>query len=325
MSSQIDASVMLGDPAVFQTSLPLPGRRQGKVRDIYTIAASDGPVSGGPRVLIIATDRISAFDVVMPTPVPGKGRLLTEISVRWFEFIRSLNVVSDHLLSTDPADVPGLSADDRAAIEGRMMLGRAAKVVPVEFVVRGYLAGSGWVEYQQSQSVCGIKLPAGLRQCDKLPQPIFTPATKADVGHDENIDFDKACVIAGRDVMTRLRDVSITIYAAASKFAESRGIILADTKFEFGYALDATGHATDELILIDEVLTPDSSRFWPADEYQPGRDQNSFDKQYVRNYLLRLVKAGQWNKQPPGPPLPEEIVRNTLARYVEARDRLFGR
>jgi phosphoribosylaminoimidazole-succinocarboxamide synthase len=205
-----------------------------------------------------------------------------------------------------------------------MMLGRAAQVIPVEFVVRGYLAGSGWVEYQQSQTVCGIKLPAGLKQCQQLPEPIFTPATKADVGHDENIDFERACAIAGRDVMTRLRSVSLKIYASAAEHARTRGIILADTKFEFGYALDAKGQPTQEIILIDEVLTPDSSRFWPAEEYAPGRDQNSFDKQYVRNYLLELVKQKKWAKQPPGPPLPEEIVHNTLARYREAKDRLFG-
>jgi phosphoribosylaminoimidazole-succinocarboxamide synthase len=307
--------------AVFETHLPLPGRRQGKVRDIYQIPA----VQGQPgRVLIVASDRISAFDVVMPTPISGKGRILTEISLQWFDFVRNLNIVPDHLISADANDIGGLSKPDRASIQGRMMLARAAKVVPIECVVRGYLAGSGWVEYKQSQTVCGIKLPAGLRQCDRLPEPIFTPATKAEVGHDENIDFDKACEIAGREVMTRLRDFSLEIYNAAARHAEGRGIILADTKFEFGWSLDASGRPTSELILIDEVLTPDSSRFWPADEYQPGRDQNSFDKQYLRNYLLELVAAGKWHKQPPGPELPEAVVRNTLARYVEAKDRLFG-
>jgi len=308
--------------AVFQTDLPLSGRRQGKVRDIYSVppAAAGQP----PRMLIIASDRISAFDVVMPTPIPGKGKLLTEISLKWFEFIRSRRIVADHLLSSDPADVPGLNAAQRTQLEGRMMLTRAAKVVPIECVVRGYLAGSGWVEYKQSQTVCGIKLPAGLRQCDRLPEPIFTPATKEDVGHDENIDFERACSIAGRDVMTKLRDISLGIYSDAAKHSESRGIILADTKFEFGWALDQKGNPTSELILIDEVLTPDSSRFWPADEYQPGRDQNSFDKQYLRNYLLELVAAGTWHKQPPGPELPQHIVQNTLAKYVDARDRLFA-
>jgi phosphoribosylaminoimidazole-succinocarboxamide synthase len=309
------------EQAVVETHLPLPDRRQGKVRDVYRVpATADAP----SRVLIVATDRISAFDVVMPTPIPGKGRLLTEISTRWFERIRAAGLIGDHLVSTDAADVPGLSADERRLIEGRMMLARSAEVVPIEFVVRGYLAGSGWVEYQQSQTVCGIKLPGGLRQSDRLPQPIFTPATKASVGHDENIDFERACEIAGRPLMQRLRDVSIAIYQLAAKHAEARGIILADTKFEFGYALDRAGKPTDELMLIDEALTPDSSRFWPADKYQPGRDQDSFDKQYVRNYLLELVKAGRWAKQPPGPELPDEVVRNTFARYQEARDRLFA-
>ncbi len=306
--------------AVFETRLPLPDRRQGKVRDIYRVPAQG---SEPERVLIIASDRISAFDVVMPTPIPGKGRILTQISTRWFELIRSAGIIADHLLSTSPLDVPGLNDADRRSIEGRMMLARAAQVVPIEFVVRGYLAGSGWVEYQQSQTVCGIKLPAGLKQCERLPQPIFTPATKATVGHDENIDFDRASEIAGRPLMERLRDVSIAIYELAAKHAESRGIILADTKFEFGHALDATGKPTNDLMLIDEVLTPDSSRFWPADLYQSGRDQESFDKQFLRNYLLTLVKAGEWAKQPPGPELPSDVVRDTLKRYEDARDRLF--
>jgi phosphoribosylaminoimidazole-succinocarboxamide synthase len=314
-------SMMPIQQPVFATNLPLPDRRQGKVRDIYAVPSAKGEP---PRVLIIASDRISAFDVVLPTPIPGKGKLLTEISCRWFELIRSLDIVGDHLVSTDPADVPGLSADQQSQIEGRMMFGRAAQVVPIECVVRGYLAGSGWVDYKQTQSVCGVKLPAGLRRCDRLPEPIFTPATKATVGHDENIDFERACIVAGQDLMERLRDMSISIYKAAASHAESRGIILADTKFEFGFALDAAGRATDELLLIDEALTPDSSRFWPAAEYAPGRDQDSFDKQYVRNYLLELVEAGRWDKTPPGPELPQRIVMNTYARYVEARDRLFG-
>lgn len=307
--------------AVYETHLSLPGRRQGKVRDIYQVTSTGG---APPRVLIVATDRISAFDVVLPTPIPGKGRLLTEISARWFKFVRRLNLISDHLVSTEPDDVDDLPRDQFDSVRGRMMLGRGAKVIPVEFVVRGYLAGSGWNEYQSSQSVCGIELPAGLRQCDQLPRPIFTPATKAEVGHDENIDFEKACEIAGRSVMEKLRDISIAMYTAAAEHARSRGIILADTKFEFGYALNGDGKPTDEIMLIDEVFTPDSSRFWPADSYEPGRDQESFDKQYVRNYLLELVESGQWDKTPPGPELPEEIVRNTLARYEEAHRRLFG-
>jgi phosphoribosylaminoimidazole-succinocarboxamide synthase len=327
MTAMTTPSLPQTQAAVFQTDLPFPDRRQGKVRDIYSVPPTSG--DGAPRVLIIATDRISAFDVVMPTPIPGKGRVLTEISTQWFEHIRPMRIggIGDHLLSTNPADVPGLNEQQRSQIKGRMMLCRAAQIVPIEFVVRGYLAGSGWVEYQESQTVCGIKLPAGLRQCDNLPEPIFTPATKATVGHDENIDFDRACKIlgkGGRDVMEKLRDVSIKIYQAGAKHAKSRGIILADTKFEFGYALDDRGKPTSELLLVDEILTPDSSRFWPADKYQPGRDQESFDKQYLRNYLLELVKAGKWKKQPPGPELPEAVVRNTAAKYEEARQRLFG-
>lgn len=313
--------LMTSANAVYQTNLPLPNRRQGKVRDIYTL-----PPSGGKpgRVVIVATDRISAFDVVLPTPVPGKGKLLTEISVHWFEFIRKLGLVGDHLISTDPADLPDLSPTDRELLEGRVMIGRAAKVIPIECVARGYITGSGWTEYQQTGKVCGIELPKNLRECEQLPQPIFTPATKADVGHDENIDFDTAARVVGRSLMEKLRDLTLRIYSEAAAYARTRGIIMADTKFEFGWALDAKGQPTDEVILIDEVLTPDSSRFWPASEFQPGRNQRSFDKQYVRDYLQGLVKAGQWDKTPPGPPLPEEIVRNTLARYEEARDRLFG-
>lgn len=306
--------------AVFRTNLPLPNRREGKVRDLYTL-----PATGAlpPRVLIVASDRISAFDVVMPTPIPGKGALLTQISTRWFELIRDRSIIADHVISTDPADVPGLSDAQRREIAGRMTIGRAAKVIPVECVVRGYLAGSGWNEYQQSGTVCGVGLPTGLKQCQKLPHPIFTPATKADVGHDENIDFDRACAIAGAVVMEKLRDASLAIYQAGADYAAQRGIILADSKFEFGYALDAAGRPTDEILLIDEVLTPDSSRFWPADQYQSGRDQESFDKQYLRNHLQELVRKGLWNKTPPGPELPEDVVRNTAAKYREARDRLF--
>jgi phosphoribosylaminoimidazole-succinocarboxamide synthase len=309
------------DRPVAQTDLPLPNRRQGKVRDIYELPAEPGRP---PQVVIVATDRISAFDVVLPTPMPGKGRLLTEISLAWFELIRGLDIIDDHIVSGDAADVPGLDDARRAEIAGRVMIGRAAEVVPIEFVVRGYLAGSGWKEYQQSQSVCGVPLPAGLRNGDRLPEPIFTPTTKAATGHDEPIDFEQACAIAGRAVVERLRDAALAIYRAGAAHAGKRGIILADTKFEFGYALDERGARTDELILIDEILTPDSSRYWPADRYQPGREQDNFDKQYVRNYLQRLVDAGQWDKKPPGPVLPDDVVADTLARYVEARDRLFG-
>jgi len=205
-----------------------------------------------------------------------------------------------------------------------MMLGRACEVIPVEFVVRGYLAGSGWKEYQQDGTVCGIQLPEGLQLSSKLPEPIFTPATKAVEGHDENIDFETACEIVGTEVMERLRNVSLEIYTKAAEYAADRGIILADTKFEFGYALDADGNPTGEILLIDEVLTPDSSRFWPADEYEVGREQNSFDKQYVRNWLETIVSSGDWDKTPPGPELPTEIIEGTVARYKEAATRLFS-
>ena len=307
--------------AVRETSLPFSDRRQGKVRDIYTIPAADGQP---PMVLIIATDRISAFDVVLPDPVAGKGCELTRISTEWFKRVREEGFIADHLLSVEPTDIPGLDPELYRECEGRMMLGRAAEVIPIEFVVRGYITGSGWVEYQDNGKVCGIELPKDLQQCDKLESPIFTPATKAVEGHDENIDFDTACDIAGRELMERLRDVSIRIYSWARDYAAERGIILADTKFEFGWALDADGNRTDEIILIDEILTPDSSRFWPAEDYEVGRDQDSFDKQYVRNHLLTLVQDGQWDKTPPGPALPEEILTNTLARYQEAARRLFG-
>jgi len=307
--------------AVFETSLSLPNRRQGKVRDVYDVPATTEHPAG---LLIVASDRISAFDVVMPTPVPGKGRLLTEISTRWFRHIRPYDVIGDHLISTDADDLPELSDQDRRQVDGRMMFGRACRVIPIECVVRGYLAGSGWNEYEATGTVCGVRLPAGLEQCGRLPEPIFTPATKAAVGHDENIDFERACDIAGRGTMTVLRDVSLRLYALAAKHAEANGIILADTKLEFGHVCDDEGQPTDEILLIDEIFTPDSSRFWPAAEYEPGRDQHSFDKQYVRNFLLDLVKDGRWNREAPGPVLPPDIVRNTLGRYREARDLLFG-
>jgi len=307
-------------PPVWATDLPLQDRRQGKVRDIYRVPATAGE---SPGVLIVATDRVSAFDVVMPSPVPGKGRELTAISTKWFDMIRGWNLIGDHLRSTDPKELPGLNESQYDQLEGRMMLGRAARVIPIEFVVRGYITGSGWKEYLADGTVCGIALPTGLRHCAKLPEPIFTPATKAETGHDENIDFETACSVAGRDVMNRLRDVSVEIYRRAAEFAVDRGIILADTKFEFGYAIGADGNETDEIMLIDEVLTPDSSRFWPAEDYEVGRDQDSFDKQYVRNYLEGLVSSGLWDKTPPGPELPDDVVVNTLCRYREAHRRLF--
>jgi phosphoribosylaminoimidazole-succinocarboxamide synthase len=305
--------------AIFRTNLALPGRREGKVRDLYTLPA----VAGGPeRLLVVASDRISAFDVVMPTPVPGKGRLLTEISLGWFRWLRSLDLVHDHLVSAEVPDHPALTASDRTALAGRVMVCRRAEVIPIECVARGYLAGSGWAEYRASGTVCGIRLPAGLRQCDRLPQPIFTPATKAEVGHDENIRFERACELVGESLMEKLRALTVEIYAAAAGYASERGVILADTKFEFGFALDAAGKPTGELLLVDEVLTPDSSRYWPAEEYEPGRDQPSFDKQYLRNWLLSECAAGRWDRQPPGPEVPAEVVESTIARYREAARRL---
>ncbi|MCA9285219.1 MAG: phosphoribosylaminoimidazolesuccinocarboxamide synthase [Phycisphaerales bacterium] len=316
------ASADSANEAVFETHLPLPDRRQGKVRDIYRIPDQAGGIG---RVLIVATDRISAFDVVMPTPIPGKGRLLTAVSLRWFDFLRPLGLVDDHLVSADVAAVPGLAEVDRRMLAGRIMVCRPARVVPIECVARGFLAGSGWNEYRTTGRVCGVPLPAGLRQCDRLPEPIFTPATKADEGHDENIDFDTAASIVGADLMARLRDLTLRLYGAAAAHAQACGIVLADTKFEFGFELGPDGAPTDRLLLIDEVLTPDSSRFWPAEQYRPGQDQPSFDKQFVRNYLLELVAEGRWHKSPPGPALPHDIVRNTMGRYQEAFDRLWGR
>ena len=309
------------DAVVLETNLPLPGRRQGKVRDMYRLEADAGV---GPAILIVASDRVSAFDVVLPAGLPGKGRLLTSIATAWFQFIRDRGIVADHLLSTDPSDVPGLTDEQRASLDGRIMIGRAAEVIPIECVVRGYLAGSGWKDYQDTGAVCGHMLPAGLELSQQLAEPLFTPATKEETGHDENIDFDRACDIAGRGVMERLRAISLTIYTQAAAYARERGIILADTKFEFGYALDADGNRTDEIIIIDEVLTPDSSRFWPADEYEIGREQNSFDKQIIRNYLQGLADGGSWDKTAPGPPLPEDVIERTLERYRQAAALLFG-
>ncbi|HPF41080.1 MAG TPA: phosphoribosylaminoimidazolesuccinocarboxamide synthase [Phycisphaerae bacterium] len=291
------------------TRLDIPDRpvRRGKVRDIIDL---------GDRLLLVATDRISAFDCVMPTPIPSKGRVLTQLSAFWFH--KLADVVPNHLLELVTDRVPAGLEAYAETLAGRSMICRKADVVPIECVVRGYLAGSGWKEYCDSGSVCGVPLPAGLRQCDALPSPIFTPATKAESGHDENIPFEKACEIAGHDTMATLRDAAIALYLRAAEFARNRGVILADTKFEFG-------HTPDGLILIDEALTPDSSRYWPADRYEPGRDQESFDKQFVRNYLQGLCDAGQWDKTDPAPALPEDVVRATKDRYVEAYRLLTGR
>ncbi len=278
--------------------------RRGKVRDIYDL---------GDEILLVATDRISAYDVVLPTPIPEKGAMLTRISAFWFNLLG--DTVPHHLIEVIDRTPPAGLEPHLTQLRGRTMRCKKSKVVPIECVVRGYLAGSGWTDYQKSGSVCGVKLPPGLKQCDKLPEPAFTPSTKAEVGHDENISFEQACELVGKETMTTLRDRSLSLYKRAAEYARTRGIIIADTKFEWG-------ERNGELLLIDEVFTPDSSRFWPADKYEPGRDQESFDKQYVRNYLATLVQAGKWNKTPPGPELPPDIVTNTASRYREALRRL---
>jgi phosphoribosylaminoimidazole-succinocarboxamide synthase len=276
---------------------------RGKVRDIYDL---------GDKLLIVATDRISAFDVVMANAIPYKGIVLTQISRFWFDF---LGEVESHALSYDVSDFPKPFCDYKEQLEGRSMLVKKAKPLPVECVVRGYLAGSGWKEYKEMGTVCGQKLPKGLRQCDKLPEPLFTPATKAERGtHDENISFERCVVMLGAERAEYVRDYSVEIFEQAGEYAEEKGIILADTKFEWGIA-------DGEVILIDEVLTPDSSRFWPADRYEPGRDQESFDKQFVRNYLEDI----NFDKSGPGVELPEDIVEKTSAKYIECYERLTGK
>ncbi len=293
----------MSNAALMTSDLPFPVRR-GKVRDVYDL---------GERLLIVATDRISAYDCVMPNGIPGKGKILTALSRFWFETFEDR--FEHHLVATEVERYPEALRPFTEQLRGRSMLCRKASVVPIECVARGYLAGSGWNEYQRSQAVCGVKLPAGLRQCDKLPAAIFTPATKEESGHDVNISFEEAVRRVGAGLASELRDRTIALYTAAAEYAATRGVIIADTKFEFGQLPDG------KLILIDEVLTPDSSRFWPADRYQPGRDQESFDKQYVRNHLETLA----WNKTPPAPALPEAVVQGTLARYREAYEKLTGR
>jgi phosphoribosylaminoimidazole-succinocarboxamide synthase len=289
-------------PTVWQTSFTAARlRSRGKVRDIYEL---------GDKLLIVATDRISAFDVVLPTPIPDKGRVLTQLSMFWFERLR--DVVPHHVISA--TEFPAELAAHRAELAGRAMLVKKTEPFAIECVVRGYLAGSGWKEYRETGAVCGIALPPGLRESERLPEPIFTPATKATTGHDENISFDRAAEIVGRARAERLREISLEIYRRAADYAAGRGILIADTKFEFGL-LDG------EIIWIDEALTPDSSRFWPAEGYAPGRGQPSFDKQYVRDYLERIG----WSKQPPAPELPADVVEGTRARYREAYRLLAGR
>jgi phosphoribosylaminoimidazole-succinocarboxamide synthase len=290
---------------ITETNLPgIPLLARGKVRDVYTI--------GEDKLLLVATDRISAFDCVLGSPIPDKGRVLTQLSLFWFDFVK--DIVANHLLSADVSEYPAELKPFRDQLEGRSMLVKRAKMVQIECVVRGYLSGSGWKEYKRDQKVCGIALPLGLLESDRLPRPLFTPSTKAATGHDENIQFEEAARIAGKETAERLRDLTLAVYSKAADYARGRGIILADTKFEFGFY-------GGELILGDEVLTPDSSRFWPADQYRPGGPQPSFDKQYVRDYLETLT----WNKQPPAPALPPEVVAGTSAKYREAYARLTGK
>lgn len=289
---------------VLKIDLPgIPKLRSGKVREMFDL---------GDALLLVATDRISAFDCVLPNGIPQKGEILTQLSFFWFD--RFKDMVANQLLAGPTDPLPTRLAPYAELLARRTMLVKKAKPLPVECVVRGYLAGSGWKEYRSSQTVCGIRLPAGLREADELPEPIFTPATKAEIGHDENIPFEKVQSILGSALANQVREYSLTLYRNARDYAKSKGIIIADTKFEFGLF-------NGELILIDEVLTPDSSRFWPADAYAPGKSQPSFDKQFVRDYLESI----NWNKMPPAPPLPPEVVMRTQQKYVEAYERLTGR
>ena len=299
--------------ALLATDLALPNKRTGKVRDLYDVTLA----SGDEALLIIATDRISAFDVVMQNGLPGKGVVLTQISKFWFDHFAG--VINHHLLSTDVADVPGLTNAQQQALSGRIMLCRKTEVVPIECTARGYITGSGWKDYQNSGAVCGIELPAGLRNSDRLAEPLFTPSTKAVDGHDENISFAEGAAVVGEELMQWLGEKTLNLYSSARDYAGERGIILADTKFEFGQ-LDGAG----EPLLIDEIFTPDSSRFWPADDWEPGREQVSFDKQIVRNYLETVVASGEWDKTPPGPELPAQVIERGIARYLEAYHLLTG-
>ncbi len=290
--------------AVYETNFPkLKLLHRGKVRDLYDL---------GEALLMVATDRISAFDVVMPTPIPDKGVVLTQMSLFWFDFLKEL--VPNHLLTAEVEAYPIEVQEYAEILRGRSMLVKKTQPLPVECIVRGYLAGSGLKEYRRSGTVCGIKLPPGLKEADRLPEPIFTPSTKAQEGHDVNITFEECARLIGQDLAEKVRELSLAIYQKAAAYAEERGIIIADTKFEFGLL-------EGELFLIDEVLTPDSSRFWPKEEYEPGRPQKSFDKQFLRDWLEEIG----WNKTPPAPELPQEIVEKTRARYLEALKRLTGK
>jgi phosphoribosylaminoimidazole-succinocarboxamide synthase len=282
--------------------------RRGKVRDVYDL---------GDRLLIVATDRISAFDHVLASGIPDKGKVLTQLSAFWFDQLGDLT--PHHAEAIDVDSFPAAARAHHEVLRGRAMLVRKARPLPVECVARGYLSGSGWKDYQRTGAVCGVPLPAGLRESDRLPEPIFTPATKADSGHDENISEAQAGAIVGHDLIKRLRDLTLNLYQRGVEHAETCGLIIADTKFEFGMAAARGGG--EELVLIDEALTPDSSRFWPQDQYTPGRAQPSFDKQYVRDYLERIG----WNKQPPAPALPDDVVQRTRDKYLEAYRLLTGR
>ncbi len=290
-------------PPLLETSLPgVALHKRGKVRDVYDVEG---------RLLIVATDRLSAFDVVLPTGIPGKGILLTQMSLFWFRLLA--DVIPNHVVTADVGEYPAALRPFRAQLEGRSMIVLKTDVLPVECVVRGYITGSGWKDYKATGSVCGIPLPAGLRESDRLDPPIFTPATKAETGHDENIPYETMVETVGEERAAEARRVSLEIYARARAHAEARGILLADTKFEFGVR-------DGRLVWIDEALTPDSSRFWPRDGYAPGRSQPSFDKQFVRDYLETL----DWDKTPPGPELPPDVVARTVEKYVEAFERLRG-
>jgi phosphoribosylaminoimidazole-succinocarboxamide synthase len=292
------------DTIILHTELPgIEKHAQGKVRDVYQV---DG------ELLIVATDRISAFDYILPTGIPDKGKVLTQLSIFWFDFLRDLTPT--HFLTANVDEYPAALRPFREQLEGRSMLVKRAQMVEIECVARGYLAGSGWKEYKAHGTVCGIPLPAGLRESDRLPAPIFTPSTKAATGHDENISFETMCSLVGADLGARLRDLTLRIYSRAAAYAETKGVIIADTKFEFGFV-------GGELVLGDEVLTPDSSRFWPADSYQPGGAQFSYDKQYVRDYLESI----HWDKQPPAPPLPDEVAGKTSDKYRQAYCVLTGK
>ncbi len=290
---------------VWETKLSLPLAGRGKVRDIYNV--------GDDKLLIVTTDRLSAFDVVLPNPIPQKGRVLNQVSLFWFDYFKTL--VPNHIITGDISQMGlSLSAEETSQLEGRSILVKKTQPLPVECVVRGYVTGSGWKDYQKTGAICGHKLPAGVQQCEKLKEPIFTPATKESTGHDINIDFEETVKRVGQKTAEKVREISIEIYNRGRDYADKKGILIADTKFEFGIL-------NGEIILIDEVLTPDSSRFWPKEKYEVGHDQPSFDKQIVRNYLLGL----QWNQQPPGPELPADVIDKTSRAYRDAYKFLTGK